>query len=134
VHPSLGPRVSGAGRSRYADAASEFRRGDRGPCGASCGLAELGIAYDRLGETDSAIAAYERYLARPNIIRIDWDAHLPARTYERLGGLYLAKGDRESAAEYYSRFISLWKDCDPELQPRVATARAALARLGRRVP
>ena len=112
---------------RYADAVSEFRQGDRGPCGASCGLGELGIAYDRLGEADSAIAAYERYLERPSMIRIDWDAHLLARTYERLGELYRDKGNRERAVEYYSKFIGLWKDCDPELQPRVAAARAAIS-------
>ena len=33
------------------------------------------------------------------------------------------------AAERYARFITLWKDCDPEFRPLVEDARARLARL-----
>lgn len=114
---------------RPADAVAEFRQGDRGPCAASCGVAELAVAFDRLGQVDSAIAAYERYLARPSNIRFIVDASLLAGTYERLGELYEAKGAPEKAVQYYSRFTNLWRDSDPELQPRVAKARVALARL-----
>jgi TolB-like protein len=39
------------------------------------------------------------------------------------------RGDRRRAAERYARFVELWKDCDPELQPFVVTARARLAQL-----
>jgi hypothetical protein len=49
---------------------------------------------------------------------------------DRLGQLYEAKGNREKAAHYYAKFVDLWKDADPELQPRVAEAKARLARLG----
>ena len=28
----------------------------------------------------------------------------------------------EKAAEHYARFVDLWKDADPELQPRVEAA------------
>ena len=45
-----------------------------------------------------------------------------ARIYERLG-------EREKAVQQYSRFIDLWKDADPELQPQVEAARRALAAL-----
>ena len=43
-------------------------------------------------------------------------------------GIYLndAKGDSETAALHYARFVELWKDADAELQPRVAAARARL--------
>lgn len=51
------------------------------------------------------------------------------RARTRLGELYEAKGDRDKAASYYSRFIALWQDADPELQPKVAEAKARLARL-----
>jgi hypothetical protein len=43
--------------------------------------------------------------------------------------LYAARGDRAKARENYGRFVDLWKDADPELQPIVASARAALKRL-----
>jgi hypothetical protein len=31
--------------------------------------------------------------------------------------------------EYYGRFVELWKNADPELQPRVTEARKAMAEL-----
>ncbi|HJU86426.1 MAG TPA: adenylate/guanylate cyclase domain-containing protein [Gemmatimonadota bacterium] len=40
-----------------------------------------------------------------------------------------AAGDREGAARLYREFVDLWKDADPELQPMVEEARAALRRL-----
>lgn len=43
--------------------------------------------------------------------------------------LYEAKGDRAKAISYDQRFVNLWKDADPELQPRVAVARARIAKL-----
>lgn len=49
--------------------------------------------------------------------------------YERLGQLLEAKGDLAAASDAYEKFIALWKDADPELQPRVADARARLRRL-----
>ena len=52
-----------------------------------------------------------------------------APTYKRLGELYEAKGDRKKAADYYGRFVELWKDADPELQPGVREVRQRLARL-----
>jgi hypothetical protein len=42
------------------------------------------------------------------------------------------RGDSVTALRAYRNFIELWKDADPELQPRVAVARAAVARLERR--
>jgi len=37
--------------------------------------------------------------------------------------------DKTKAAEYYTKFIDLWKNADPELQPKVADAKARLAKL-----
>jgi len=48
---------------------------------------------------------------------------------ERLGQLYESMGKTDKAAENYRAFIQLWKNADPELQPRVADARRRLARL-----
>jgi tetratricopeptide (TPR) repeat protein len=38
-------------------------------------------------------------------------------------------GNRAEAAEHYSRFIGLWRACDPPLRPLVDGARAQLARM-----
>ena len=57
------------------------------------------------------------------------DAAWRADTYMRLGALYEDLGNREQAVDYYNRFIDLWKDADPELQPRVEAVKQRLARL-----
>ena len=49
----------------------------------------------------------------------------------RLGELYENAGDAKRATEYYGRFVDLWKDADPELQPRVTDARARIDRMNR---
>jgi uncharacterized protein (UPF0297 family) len=53
---------------------------------------------------------------------------------ERLGQLYESLGKTEKAAENYSAFVELWKNADPELQPRVAAARAKLRRMSLDAP
>ena len=119
-----------------ADALAEFRRGDvdyDGQPARECGpcLAfNLARAFDAAGMADSAIAAYERFIATPYYNRLnDTDPQGLAGAHKRLGELYEAKGNRQRAASHYQRFIDLWKDADPELQPRVAEARRRLARL-----
>jgi hypothetical protein len=57
------------------------------------------------------------------------DAFSLAPSYKRLGELYEARGDRKRAADYYGKFVDLWKDADPELQPAVTEIRQRLARL-----
>jgi tetratricopeptide (TPR) repeat protein len=54
---------------------------------------------------------------------------LLAGMYKRLGELYEAKGDREKAVGHYLKFVELWKNADPELQPKVAAVKQRLARL-----
>ena len=51
--------------------------------------------------------------------------------HQRLGELYEAKGARERALAHYRLFLELWKDADPELQPRVTDARQRVAALTR---
>ena len=50
-------------------------------------------------------------------------------SFERLGELYEERGDTEKAIYYYGKLAELWSDADPELQPRVAAARRAMAAL-----
>jgi tetratricopeptide (TPR) repeat protein len=45
----------------------------------------------------------------------------------RLGEIYQGAGDRAKAADHYSRFINLWKNCDPELRPKLEEAKSRLA-------
>jgi hypothetical protein len=56
---------------------------------------------------------------------VDYGPH-----YLTLGQALEAEGDAAGAIAAYSRFIELWEKADPELQPRVETARRALERLG----
>jgi tetratricopeptide (TPR) repeat protein len=53
--------------------------------------------------------------------------------FEELRGMIAEQlANREGAIQGYRNFVTLWAQADPELQPRVAAARAALARLGAR--
>ncbi|PYP17984.1 MAG: hypothetical protein DMD52_03765 [Gemmatimonadetes bacterium] len=95
------------------------------------GLFELATAYERAHQPDSALAVYERSVVAPGIraplVLFDpIDAGAFAATLQRLGALYAARGDTAKARDFYGRFVDLWKDADPELQPIVAEARAAL--------
>lgn len=119
---------------RYADAIAAFRAVDEYYDGRPLssmifrdGL--LGRAFDLAGMRDSAVAAFTRFVATPNVGRWGSDAQLLAGTYKRLGELYEEKGDPAKAAENYRAFIELWKNADPELQPRVADVRRRLAKL-----
>src|SRR5947209_2509715 len=98
------------------------------------GLFELATAYERARQPDSALAVYERSVTAggvraPLVLFDPVDARAFAATLQRLGTLYAARSDHAKARDYYGRFVDLWKDADPELQPLVADARAALKRL-----
>jgi tetratricopeptide (TPR) repeat protein len=117
------------GRLREAaDAYREWNQRD-GFC-RSCGLFELASLYDHQGQLDSAQVVYERLIDTPTAVgHLAADRYALAPTYKRLGELYEAKGDRKRAADYYGRFVELWKNADAELQPGVREVRGRLARL-----
>ena len=50
--------------------------------------------------------------------------------YLYIGQAYEELGDAEQARNAYATFVDMWRDADPELQPLVEEARAALKRLG----
>ena len=119
------------------DAIAEFRLGDVAydgypvdECGA-CLWFDLARAYDAAGQADSAVAMFERYLSTPffNKVLVQFDPIRVPAIHERLGQLYESMNKPEKAAEQYRAFIELWKNADPELQPRVTEARRRLARL-----
>jgi eukaryotic-like serine/threonine-protein kinase len=96
----------------------------------SCGAYETGKIHDRRGQVDSAIAAFELVAAPPTLdASIFIDGYALAPSLKRLGELYETRGDRRTAARYYERFVELWKDADPELQPVVREVRARIAQL-----
>jgi tetratricopeptide (TPR) repeat protein len=116
------------GEKRYAEAARQFQEADKGDCPV-CVLPDLANAWDMAGNADSAIAVYERYIAQPDAFRWQLDQWFLAGTHKRLGELYEARGERQKALSNYLQFVEIWKNADPELQPRVAEVRARITRL-----
>ncbi len=94
----------------------------------SCGLLEIGEAFDALNQPDSALASYEALVTVP-------EAGPGARTLglapalRRLGELYESKGNKTKAIEYYTRLLDLWRNAEPELQPQVTTVKQRVAAL-----
>ena len=114
---------------RYADAIREYRAGDAGSC-MICAAPQLAQAYDLAGKADSAIIEFERYLGGTDL-NFGLHSAFLAGAHKRLAELYDERGEHEKARSHYARFIELWKDADPELQPLVRAARERLARLQR---
>lgn len=88
------------------------------------------MAFDRANMIDSAIVSYNRYVTSPQAGR-GWNSdgnYLPW-ILKRLGELYEQQGDAANAARVYRRYVELWKNADPELQPKVAEVRRRIARL-----
>ena len=91
-------------------------------------LIALAQAHDLAGHSDSAIVYFEKFAAYkdPNMGE---DSQFLAGSYKRLGELYDAKGDREKAIANFQKFVGLWKNAEPELQPKVTEVREKLSRL-----
>ncbi len=51
---------------------------------------------------------------------------------KRIGELLEAKGDIDAALSHYSRFVDLWKNAEPSLQPQVRKVRDRMRELQRR--
>jgi tRNA A-37 threonylcarbamoyl transferase component Bud32/tetratricopeptide (TPR) repeat protein len=119
---------------RPLDAVREFWKYDSLPDGPDgdcyfCRDVPLGRAFDLANMPDSAIAHFERYLAATYPGRLNLDQQYLPGVRKRLGELYEAKGDNQRAASNYIAFIDLWKNADPDLQPKVQDAKRRLARL-----
>jgi tetratricopeptide (TPR) repeat protein/tRNA A-37 threonylcarbamoyl transferase component Bud32 len=133
VHAVLGEIA--IAEKRFADALSEFKKAAVGSDGQPAfddpvtSHFNLGRAYDLLNQRDSAIVELEAAATQHWSDRLDVDPIILAGSHKRLGELYDAKGDRERAISHLSRFVELWKNADPELQPAVADAKRRLAKL-----
>ena len=83
-----------------------------------------GRAFAKKGETDKAIAEYERLVSTDPGVRDGALIHPFSRF--RLAALYEAKGAPEKAAEQYEEALKVWKNADPGLA-EVSIARKKLA-------
>jgi hypothetical protein len=77
------------------------------------------------------VVVYEAYRATSwgRRARQGPDRSLDGGLTEAMAKIYDAKGNRARAAELYRDFIEMWKDADPEVQPRVQAARVRLREL-----
>jgi eukaryotic-like serine/threonine-protein kinase len=126
-HQARGWLALAEGRPREAVAAYIQGR-NAGNC-PDCGAWDEGVAYERAGLLDSALAAYQRAADRGTTWKAIGDAWGRAPSLKRLGEMYEARGDRQRALDYYGKFVELWKGADPELQPAVREVRARMAGL-----
>jgi tetratricopeptide (TPR) repeat protein len=94
-----------------------------------CGAFYVGMAFDRAQMPDSAIAAFRRFEALHSWLGFSNRGDLLAYTYRRLGELYEQTNNPGEAAAYYSRFVDLWKNADPDLQPQVKNVKQRLTHL-----
>jgi eukaryotic-like serine/threonine-protein kinase len=125
---AYGAVAEAEGRPQDAIPAYREAYASTGFCGV-CGLPQMAAAYDRLGQPDSARVVYQRYVDTPAAFAWGVDRSQLAASYKRLGELYEAGNDRKQAVRYYEKFVDLWKDADPELQPGVKEVRGRLAKL-----
>jgi tetratricopeptide (TPR) repeat protein len=113
---------------KSTEAVAAFRQA-RTAFGYALWLPEIGAALDRAGAIDSALAVYQEYLGSSFNFRLFTDPYNLARVLRRTGELYEARGDRTRAAATYQRFVDLWRNADPVLQPEVAEVKRRLAGL-----
>jgi tetratricopeptide (TPR) repeat protein len=88
-------------------------------------------ALDLANQPDSAIAEFERFTGFRDATYVLHRDYL-AGSHKRLGELYDAKGNTAKAIENYEKFVGLWKEADPELQPKVREVKARLDALRRK--
>jgi tetratricopeptide (TPR) repeat protein len=117
-----------AANRRWSEVVAETREARKAWGCPTCLLPMTGLAFDELQQPDSALVAYEAYATRLIYQDNGQEIDLP-RVLVRLGELYETKGDKAKALEYYGKFVDLWKDADPELQPRVAEIRKRIGQL-----
>ncbi len=116
-------------------AVAYFRQGDVEADGlptnncAACTPYLIGIAYDQGRRADSARKYLTEYVDMQSGGRVTIDPYYLAPTLYRLGELYRDAGDTKRAIMYYSEYVDLWKNADPELQPRVNDVRKQIAAL-----
>jgi tetratricopeptide (TPR) repeat protein len=113
---------------RFSEAAERFKEAGMG-VGLIAWLPEAGMAYERADAADSALAVYQRYLESTFNYRLMTDRQKLGPVLRGAGDLYLSRGDSARAINAYRRFVALWRNADPILQPQVTQVREKLADL-----
>ena len=88
-------------RGRYAEAISDFEKQREYDGRPNYNVFQIASAFAKLGQADSARAYYEHYLGNAGPYRILGDVFYLAATYQRLGEIYEAQGDRKKAIDSY---------------------------------
>ena len=121
---------------RAADAVALFRKADQQEDGSpvecdACTYFNLGRAFDKAGQLDSARAYFEKYLTIPAVPdrRLQVEGRALALIQKRLGEMYDSKNERLKAIAHYAAFVDQWKDADADLQPVVVSVKKRLAEL-----
>ena len=109
-----------------------FRLADVRGC-TVCFFPRYARTHDALGNRDSSLLWYERYVTTPYPGIPMVDAAELARAYRRLGELYEERGEWRKAIERYEDYVVLWRNADPVLQRGVQNVQARLTRLRARV-
>jgi tetratricopeptide (TPR) repeat protein len=84
-----------------------------------------GQAYLEAQQGQEAAAEFQKILAHRGIVYAD---PIGALAYLQLGRAYTLSGDNAKAKSAYKRFLTLWKDADPDI-PILKQAKAEYARL-----
>jgi tetratricopeptide (TPR) repeat protein len=118
--------------SQYAAALKALRDADRElAIDERRAMVAMADAFDLMGEPDSAIVYFEQFVRTPDSFPLENGAYV-AGVHKRLGELYDARADTGRAEAHYQFFLDMWKDADPELQPKVRAVRARMAQLRQR--
>jgi tetratricopeptide (TPR) repeat protein len=115
---------------RLEDAVLAWRLQDEAEENPLRALAHLGHLYDRIGQADSAMAYYRRYLETPFRLRYNTDPVWRGVVLERLAALHDERGETREAVRYYAMLAELWADADAPLRARADHARRRIRALG----
>src|SRR5262249_17061488 len=122
----LAGRWDEAARILRPIAAQRVEIGTRIPDGAGMSNVRwfLADAFEKLGQPDSAAVTLERVISDP----APWESNRFLHTFahRRLTLLYARTGRLEDARRHWQIFSETVRTPDPELQPLIAEARAAL--------
>jgi tetratricopeptide (TPR) repeat protein len=94
-----------------------------------CGAYELGLALRAAGDAEGAARVLNDALGRPAAIETTNDLGTIALAWRLLGDVSETLGRTDEAIRAYERFLELWSDADPELQPQVLEVRGRVDRL-----
>jgi tetratricopeptide (TPR) repeat protein len=117
-------------RNRPREAAGYLEESRRMTCARSrlnIAVADsLALAYFKMGDLDRAQKEYERMAAFPRGRQFYGDIY--ARSFYRIGEIFLKKGINDEAVKNFKRFLELWKDSSPAF-PEVENATDMLREL-----